>query len=109
MLLALLDGPLGTLTLGSVWRFVLAVEQVVGRRRQRSSDTGNVVSHLEDSLVESFVDHDRTHVQVVVGSGRAVDDDGASATGTVLRESVGVVPTSAVRAGMLIRLSVMKS
>lgn len=102
MLLALLDSPLGTLTLGSIRRLVLAVEQVVGGGRQGSSDTGNVVSQLEDGLIERLINHDGTHVEVVVGSSRAMNDDGASATGTILGQRVRVVPTCAVGAGMLL-------
>ena len=47
-------------------------------------------------MYSQVVNHDSSHVDIVVGSGRAIDDDRASNTITVLSEVVRVVPRSTV-------------
>lgn len=97
MLLARFDSPGGGFTRVAINCLVLAVEHVVNSCRERASETGNVPCHLEDSLGENLVDHDGTHVIVVVSSGRSVNDNRSSNTTTVLRQGVRVVPTGSIR------------
>ena len=96
MLLSLLDGPLRALTCCAIRGLVLAVEQVVGRWWQGTSNSGDVVGHLENGLVEGLVNHDCAHIEVVVRSGRSMNDDRATATSTILRQGMGVIPSSSV-------------
>lgn len=96
MLLALLDNPLLALPCRAVWRLVLTVEQVVGRRWEGSSDPGNVVSHLEDGLAKALIDHDGTQVEVIVRSSRPMNNDGSSNTTAILSQGVRVIPSGAV-------------
>ena len=49
---------------------------------------------------EQIINHDGTGINIVVGSGRTVDDHGSSDTITVLGENVRVVPAGSVLVGL---------
>jgi len=100
VLLALLHNPTCAFTSASIRRLVLSIEHVVGGWGQGSSDSGNVIGHLEDSLAESLVNHDGAHIIIVVCCGRSVDDDGASDTTSILSQGVRVIPTSSISRGV---------
>lgn len=97
MLLSRLDSPLRTLTLGAIRRLVLTVEQVVGGRWQRPAHSSDIVSDLEDGLIESLVNHHGAHVKIVILGCRTVNDDGASNTTAILSHGVRVIPAGSVR------------
>ena len=49
-----------------------------------------------NGVVELLVDHDSTHVEVIVGSRRTVDNDRTTDTSAVLSDGMGVIPTSTI-------------
>ena len=99
MLLAGLDGPQSVLALAEIWEGVGTIEQVIPRAGGTGVSNTGVLSCSGDSSgvgTEDIVDHDRTHVDIVVGSGRAVNDHGSTDTITKLGHDVRVVPASSV-------------
>lgn len=74
---------------------VVTVEKVVGG--WGSTKVSNTVSLLESGDAKRIVNHDRTHVQVIVRCGRTVDDDWATNTLAVLSEKMAVIPSGTIR------------
>lgn len=60
------------------------------------SSVGDSRILLGSSNREGIVNHHGTHVNVIVGSGRSMDDHGTADTVTVLGQRVRVIPASAV-------------
>ena len=99
MLLARLNGPQSVFALAEIWEGVGAVEHVVpGTSGTGVSNTCVLGGSADSSAVVSkeIVDHDSAHVDIVVGSCRAVDDHGTTDTITKLGGYVRVVPASSV-------------
>lgn len=96
MLLTLLDSPPGALASSISSVSVFTVQEVVGRCWERTSESSNIVGHLEDSATENLVNHDGTHVEIIVFSRGSVNDDRSSDATTILGKSVGVIPTSSI-------------
>jgi len=98
MFLARFEGPPLVFSHRQVTVFVLAIQQVVGRSnraRMRRS-----VCHLKYGGFEEIVDHDRAHVDVVIGRGRAMNDDRATDTSTELSQGVAVIPARSIGRGV---------
>jgi hypothetical protein len=103
VLLASLNTPKSVLATRQIWESVVAVEHVVpGVVRTEVSNAVILRSSSENlsSIAEEVVNHDSTGINVVVCSSRAVNDHRTADTITKLAESVGVVPTGAVLAGL---------
>ena len=84
---------------GGAIKVHLAVDEVVVRGHAgRAAGGEHVLDQIKVRAVVPVGEHDGAEIDVVLGLGRAVDDNGADDAAGVLRRVVGVVPGCAVEA-----------